>query len=324
MRGRPLTERWQRPLIKTAHGRFSRVRRPSHFMRTILAFVLLCVALVVVVEARSMPQAEAYQLEQCHQLYPEETIWNQNSAGYATNTNWAAVYWILSPTPIGEIIQNSSGSDIYTTDGNSGNVGWSGLTTYNCTGAAMDVGAHVQYNTIYTNNYSDGERQSVMAHELGHTLGLDHSSATTCPDPLMYPNDARWGDCNYNVNRPQSDDIAGTNATYLTAGGYNYGNLAQNVEWGVNPSPNSNCNVHFQFGTFLGTAYAKIKINSGNCTNVKAFVNDAIPAFGHVSGTWYQAQVANETYFEAAFTVYMVPNPGQGVLLYGLNFCVGC
>ena len=136
----------------------------------------------------------------------------------------------------------------------------------------------------------------------------------------MYFSDYRYYTCG--VNSPQADDVAGVQALYNTGGNASYGNLAQNVEWGVNPSSNSNCNVHFQMGTIFGVAYAKIKMNSGNCISVKVFVNTAGPAFGSSAGTWYQSAIGPQNYFAAVFYVYMVPNNNIGPI-FGQSFCVG-
>lgn len=105
--------------------------------------------------------------------------------------------------------QSSSGqvnmTDEYTTDS------WDGLIQITpCSGS----GCSYQYANLYLNyrltqTYSNGEIQSVAAHELGHATGLDHASG--CVVMQAYTN-IRWGSCG--VNTPQTDDINGVNAQY--------------------------------------------------------------------------------------------------------------
>ncbi len=76
----------------------------------------------------------------------------------------------------------------------------------------------------------------------------------------MYYSDNRWFDCNNaHVNTPQPDDSAGAQAIF-NSGFANLGNVSQNVELSYNPGPSSDCNVHYQVGSFFGVAYSKIKI----------------------------------------------------------------
>ena len=63
------------------------------------------------------------------------------------------------------------------------------------------------YNTYYSDRYGPAARESLIAHEIGHALGLAHSGSLPCPVPLMYRNSDRYFRCG--EVGPQADDLAG-------------------------------------------------------------------------------------------------------------------
>lgn len=115
--------------------------------------------------------------------------------------------------------------------GSYGNVGWSGYTSptghrgtnATCTNGRWAVGGIAVYlNSTTTTTYSAFRRKSVVAHELGHVLGLAHNNASfACAGgavgwkQLMFYSDARSsGNSCGNIDTPQSDDTAGVNVLY--------------------------------------------------------------------------------------------------------------
>ena len=83
-----------------------------------------------------------------------------------------------------------------------------GFTHYWCGPAGRFAFGHSRYNTYFTFAYPGVRRQYVMAHEIGHALGLGHSQqGAGCPVPLMFPSEAAYVDCGVMV--PQLDDIDG-------------------------------------------------------------------------------------------------------------------
>lgn len=125
--------------------------------------------------------------------------------------------WNWSPAPV-VFVSGTSGIALY--DTNAGNSGWDGYeteaaSTFYCQNpSGYDQFAHAwaELNYYYTSGYyksgSSGAIQSVAAHELGHAIGLGHSSSQT----LMAPNTDRYW--TYGINTPQQDDINGANYLY--------------------------------------------------------------------------------------------------------------
>ncbi len=70
--------------------------------------------------------------------------------------------------------------------------------------------ASVYINDWYTNGYAADQRQSVAAHELGHALGLDHTSGAVLMNPWTCGPSSRW--CTYGIKAPTSDEVNGINS----------------------------------------------------------------------------------------------------------------
>lgn len=123
--------------------------------------------------------------------------WVNNPTFYlATNSQYYQPYltavnvWNINLTNTGTSIRirsnSQSAATISPSEGLYGYTGWSA----NCApGPNLHSGtytyAEMKLNTSYMWKYSPEKKSAVIAHELGHMLGIDHTQSTT-PRSLMY------------------------------------------------------------------------------------------------------------------------------------------
>jgi hypothetical protein len=96
---------------------------------------------------------------------------------------------------------------------NNPGVSWDGATQlYPGPSGPEYTGADVYLNHYYLAGYVSEARQSVIAHEFGHVLGLGHELGAVLMNPWTFGTGSRWG--TYHVHTQQQDDINGVNAIY--------------------------------------------------------------------------------------------------------------
>lgn len=98
-----------------------------------------------------------------------------------------------------------------------GQLGWSGSTTANtCPGGTNHTTTvSIRTNRTYTDGYSVNKRISVMAHEIGHALGLHHNNTSSPCTSVVLMNgfdSERFDTCG--VYRTRTDDRNGVNSLY--------------------------------------------------------------------------------------------------------------
>lgn len=185
----------------------------------ILAALLVSTSFMPLVGLNGTQEASAYYREPCR--WTSSTIyWRAMSNLTSTDladSKLAIAGWNDAPVSLffdqvtsGENIQLYSGyrPDLPDTQG---------FTIIACnTSTQRFVGVGwVTINDYLTNGLTSQHRQSVIAHEMGHTLGLDENSnpsSTNDEKTLMYPDDLSYS--LYKVFVPVLDDIRGAQVWY--------------------------------------------------------------------------------------------------------------
>lgn len=192
---------------------------------------LLATGLVVGALAAAVPatSASAYNLLGCKFAGSGNALkWQDvtRSSGYASAGASAVSAWNSTSTQF-NMAKVSSGANIRVADGNYGAT-WMGASfvgitldshqanpiTNSCSGGTWDTTIVTWWNTHYTDSFTATKRKAIMVHELGHALGLAHTSGSGCSVGIMDVNiNTKYDECG-GFSTPRQDDINGANALY--------------------------------------------------------------------------------------------------------------
>lgn len=118
-----------------------------------------------------------------------------------------------SSTDVNFVKGNSANYNIYCTEVYNENVEWDGLTNHNPSWGIHFERQVLQLNYASTRTWNnDKALQSVVIHEFGHCLGLDHTLGKVIMNPYTWGDESRYGA--YSIFTIQTDDRNGANALY--------------------------------------------------------------------------------------------------------------
>lgn len=174
--------------------------------------IILGLALASFAIVGSAVPASAFNLIGCKWPSGGITFKDNFTGAYDTQGTDASNNW--TNATVVTLIEVSSNPDYSQINGTYGNTGWDRLTTGSCGGGIWVKGVLVRLNQTYADAYGPNKKQSVIAHELGHVVGLDHRSTASCSGrSLMFPDTpGRFDSCS--IYTVQPDDAAGAAAIY--------------------------------------------------------------------------------------------------------------
>lgn len=172
--------------------------------------------------------ADAYVLNGCKFPGTNPSIvyeFHSVTSTWQTAFNVAQAAWDDESPGWGGVFVSGTSENIPVYDA-SYSASWQGLATGGCASGggqtwinlancpAPNPCVRIQFNTRTTGNEDATERKNIAVHELGHALGLAHSSLG-CSNPVVMRSDANWAHDNCGSTlAPYPNDLAGLDAIY--------------------------------------------------------------------------------------------------------------
>lgn len=191
----------------------------------------IAVALALGVAAAALPAtpAMAYNTLGCKFGVSGNSLrWQDatNSSSYASAATQAINAWNSTSTQF-NFAKVTSSPHLLVADGNFGAT-WNGASfsgiildmnqqnpiANSCGGGTWDTSIVAWWNRYYTNAYGATKKQAIIVHEIGHALGLAHTTSVGCGTMTImdWDIDAGFDSCGF--WSPRADDINGANALY--------------------------------------------------------------------------------------------------------------
>lgn len=194
-------------------------------MRRLLALAISLIVLPTATVLVVADQAQAWVRFGCS-FTTGSLKWKDatRTATYTTAAGNAVHSWDDAANALLSFTKVSSGANIVVADGNFGYFnGYDGIVQdasgndprVNCSSSGKwTASVYAWINTYAGDSYSTAKKQSLFTHEIGHALGLAHTSAQSCPNvAIMHPKTStRYDICRYTTPRP--DDIDGIEVLY--------------------------------------------------------------------------------------------------------------
>ena len=182
-------------------------RRPA---RRSLLLALASAVLAASVLSASPTVAAAYSHLPCR--WPSSTVkYFPNTTGvYLTAYTTAASAWTGATVATLVHVTSYSSAQFNGVTGAHGNTGYDGQTTWTCNLLLQFSTVTVDLNRTYMDSYGATEKKVITIHELGHAMGLDHSTASGYPCMAS----SAGNSYNHGTTTVKSDDITSMNTRY--------------------------------------------------------------------------------------------------------------